>query len=110
MTEDEIVGWYHLLNRHQLEQTPGDGEGQEAWRAVVHGLPEWDTTEQLNNNKVQMLTQSKNGSLSPCSCLRPGFCLASRARWLLSHLERRVPQAWTFSKPLSKATAPCLLL
>ena len=28
MTEDEMVGWHYLLNRHQLEQTPGDGEGQ----------------------------------------------------------------------------------
>ena len=23
-TEDEIVGWYHQLNRHESEQTPGD--------------------------------------------------------------------------------------
>ena len=28
MTEDEMVGWYHRLDRHELEQTPGDGEGQ----------------------------------------------------------------------------------
>ena len=28
MTEDEIVGWYHCLNGHEFEQTPGDGEGQ----------------------------------------------------------------------------------
>ena len=27
-TEDEIVGWYHWLNGHEFEQTPGDGEGQ----------------------------------------------------------------------------------
>ena len=27
-TEDEMVGWYHLLNRHEFEQTSGDGEGQ----------------------------------------------------------------------------------
>ena len=27
-TEDEIVGWHHWLNRHEFEQTPGDGEGQ----------------------------------------------------------------------------------
>jgi len=28
MTEDEMVGWYHLLNRHEFEQAPGDGDGQ----------------------------------------------------------------------------------
>ena len=28
MTEDEIVGWYHQLNGHELEQAPGDGDGQ----------------------------------------------------------------------------------
>ena len=27
-TEDEMVGWHHLLNGHEFEQTPGDGEGQ----------------------------------------------------------------------------------
>ena len=27
-TEDEMVGWHHQLNRHEFEQTPGDGEGQ----------------------------------------------------------------------------------
>ena len=29
MTEDEMVGWHHQLNGHKIEQTPGDGEGQE---------------------------------------------------------------------------------
>ena len=29
-TEDEMAGWHHRLNRHELEQTPGDGEGQES--------------------------------------------------------------------------------
>ena len=28
MTEDEMVGWYHGLNGHEFEQTPGDGEVQ----------------------------------------------------------------------------------
>ena len=27
-TEDEMVGWHHLLNKHKFEQTPGDSEGQ----------------------------------------------------------------------------------
>ena len=28
MTEDEMVGWHHRLNGHELGQTPGDNEGQ----------------------------------------------------------------------------------
>ena len=28
MTENEIVGWCHLLDRHQLEPAPGVGYGQ----------------------------------------------------------------------------------
>ena len=27
-TEDEIVGWLHLFNGHELGQTPGYGEGR----------------------------------------------------------------------------------
>ena len=27
-TEDEVVGWHHRFNGHELGQTPGDGEGQ----------------------------------------------------------------------------------
>ena len=26
--QDEVVGWYHRLNGHEFEQTPGDSEGQ----------------------------------------------------------------------------------
>ena len=51
MTEDEMVGWHHQLNRHEFEQTLGDSEGQ--GRLVCFswwGLKEWDRTEGLNNN------------------------------------------------------------
>ena len=27
MTEDEMAGWHHCLNRHEFEQTLGDSEG-----------------------------------------------------------------------------------
>ena len=27
MTEDEMVGWHHQLNGHELEQALGDGDG-----------------------------------------------------------------------------------
>ena len=28
MTQDEIVGWHHLLNGDEFEETPGVGDGQ----------------------------------------------------------------------------------
>ena len=28
MTEDEMVGWHHLLNGHEFKQALGDDEGQ----------------------------------------------------------------------------------
>ena len=49
MTEDEMVGWYHPLNGHEIEQTPGVGDGQGG--LACHGpwgRKESDTTEQLN--------------------------------------------------------------
>ena len=27
MTEDEMVGWHHQFNGHELGQTPRDGDG-----------------------------------------------------------------------------------
>ena len=49
MTEDEMVGWHHQLDRHEFEQAPGVGDGQ---GSPVCGSPwdhkESDTTERLN--------------------------------------------------------------
>ena len=54
MTEDEMVGWHHQLNRLEFEQTPGDGEGQGSLAyCSPWGHKELDVTEQLN--KCMML-------------------------------------------------------
>ena len=37
MTEDEMVGWHHLLDGYEFVQTPGAGV-REAWHATVHGF------------------------------------------------------------------------
>ena len=34
MTEDEMVGWHHQLNGHELGQTPGESGVQSR---LVHG-------------------------------------------------------------------------
>ena len=44
MTEDEIVGWHHPLNGHELEQTLGDGEERD-YVLQSTGRKESDTTE-----------------------------------------------------------------
>ena len=52
MTEDEMLGWHHRLNGHELEQTPRDGEGQGSLACCSPwGHKESDTSEQLNNNR-----------------------------------------------------------
>ena len=45
--EDEMAGGHHPCNGHELGQTPGDGEGREAWCAAVHGVAKSQT--QLSN-------------------------------------------------------------
>ena len=37
MTEDEMVGWHHRLNRHEFEQEMV--KDREAWSAAVHVVP-----------------------------------------------------------------------
>ena len=49
MTEDEMVGWHHRLNRHEFEQAPGVGDGQGSLACCSPwGQKESDMTEQLN--------------------------------------------------------------
>ena len=38
MTEDEMAGWHHWFDWHGFGWTPGVGDGQETWRAAVHGV------------------------------------------------------------------------
>ena len=43
LTENEVVGWHHRLNRHEFEQTPGVGDGQGGLSAAVHGVAKSQT-------------------------------------------------------------------
>ena len=49
MTEDEMVGWHHQLDGHELEQALGVGDGQGSLACFSpRGQKESDTIEQLN--------------------------------------------------------------
>ena len=59
MTEDEMVGWHHLLDGREFEQAPrvGDGQGSLAccspWDCKELNMTEWLTwVIELNNNAV----------------------------------------------------------
>ena len=49
MTEDEMVGWHHRVNGHELRWAPGVGDGQGGLVCCVSwDRKELDTMEQLN--------------------------------------------------------------
>ena len=56
--DNEMVGWHHQLNVHEFEQTLGDGKGQEAWHAAVHGVTNswtWVSNWITIKNKLKLL-------------------------------------------------------
>ena len=76
-SEDEMAGWHHWCNGHELGQTSGDGEGQ---RGLAYcnpwGRKESDTTGWLNNNKSQKGIQLSSGMLAAHTflpCKKSGY-------------------------------------
>ena len=56
MTEDDMVGWHHWLDRHEFEQALGDGEGLGSRTCCSPwGCKKSDTTKQLNSNNNNSL-------------------------------------------------------
>ena len=52
-----MVRWHHRLNGHEFEQSPGDVEGQGSLACCSSwGSKELNTSEQLNNNNMQLHT------------------------------------------------------
>ena len=53
-TEDEMVGWHHLLDGHEFEQALGVGDGQGSLACCgSRGRKESETTERLNWNQLK---------------------------------------------------------
>ena len=72
-SEDEMAGWYHGCNGHELGQTLGDGEGQGGLACCSPwGCRELDMTGWLNNNKLKSLWGEKlviSTSEMVCKCV-----------------------------------------
>ena len=54
--ENEMVEWHHWLDRHEVEQSPGvgDGQGSLMWCSPL-GYKELDTIEQLNWTEIYIV-------------------------------------------------------
>ena len=71
VTEDEMAGCHHWLNKHEFEQTLGDREGQGSLVCrSPWGHKESDTTEWLNNNSTtpQKECARRQGNLTQEYC------------------------------------------
>ena len=61
MTEDEMVGWHHRLNRHGFGWTPGVGDGQGGLVCCGSwGRKELDTIKRLNWTELSDKTLEKD--------------------------------------------------
>ena len=64
VTKDELVGWHHWFNGHELGQTPGDSEGQGSLACCSPWVwAESDTTWRLNNHVLQWTYDEAQGLL-----------------------------------------------
>ena len=89
-TEDEMIGWNHLLNGHEFEEAPGDGEGQGSLACCsLWGCKESDMTEQLIKKKIYLVVLGLSCSMRDLSSLTRNWtqalCLASVEFWPLDH-------------------------
>ena len=83
-TEDETVGWNHQLNRHEFEQTPGDGEGHVRLECCSPwGCKQLDVTDPLNSNETQLQPLELP---SQCSSAVAPYHLPAPTNTYLSHL------------------------
>ena len=69
MTENEMVGWHHQLNRHEFEQALGDGEG--LWSLGLQRVGHnWETEEYQREITTgeNIYTKNKNMPIENLKC------------------------------------------
>ena len=57
--EDEMAGWHHRLNGHELRKLQEMVEAREAWSAAVHGVTtSWTQLSDLTTTMQQVPNDS----------------------------------------------------
>ena len=98
MTEDEMVGWHHRLNGHELKQATGAGDGQGSLACYSPwDCKESDITEQLNWTAEKINYTSSGFALSITgllSCFQQQYLGSDHGLWFpevpcfkISHLD-----------------------
>ena len=102
LTEDEMVGWHHWLNRLEFEEAPGDGEGQGSLVCCSPwGHKESHTTERLNNNNNLWNVQYIHRQQKPHWSQFPGMSAGTEH---FCRVEQRCYQPLPFSHLSSQVT------
>ena len=75
VSEDEMAGWHHRYNGHELGQTLGDGEGKGGLACCSPwGCKESDTTRWLNNSNILLSRLKKPQFIYPFTYWRDLGC------------------------------------
>ena len=83
MTEDEMVGWHHQLDKHKFQQVLGVGDGQGSLVCCSPwGHKELDMTEQLN---WYWFMQHKVTDYFPGAFTGEPNCISSLSSWSFLH-------------------------
>ena len=117
LTEDEMVGWHHWLNRHESEQTLEDSEGEGSlaccspWGRIESNMTEqlnsrlpsqlmltainvWFLTKEIHSLPLMISSSSKSASLAMKSSLLPVLSTPTKSRCSTeSHTKRKIKQS-----------------
>ena len=83
-TEDEMVGWYHRLNGHEFEQTPGVGDGQKSLASMGSQRVGHDWMTELNWTEDVSLLSMHNCRVSQVWCAQVFWSLTRLVENILS--------------------------
>ena len=85
-TDDEMVGWHHWFNGHELGKLWEMVRDRETWHAAVHGVAGHgvDTNWQLNNNNIVCLSLSLAARIMDIFHPFPIYLTFSYKAWISS--------------------------